>query len=107
MQAPSTLEAAAELDRLIRDALPDGRGLDAWRALLRAHACLMRELATDLAMKTRLPLGDFDVLAQLGLFDGLDVEASERATLLASHIPGWETELGELAAHARGAAAQP
>jgi uncharacterized protein YndB with AHSA1/START domain len=40
-------------------------------------------------------------------FDGLDVEAAERATLLASHIPGWENELGELAAHARGAAAQP
>ena len=30
----------------------------------------MRELATDLAMKTRLPLGDFDVLAQLALAEG-------------------------------------
>jgi len=38
--------------------------------LLRAHASLMRELATDLAMKTRLPLGDFDVLAQLALAGG-------------------------------------
>jgi len=38
--------------------------------LLRAHASLMRELATDLAMKTRLPLGDFDVLAQLALAEG-------------------------------------
>jgi len=38
--------------------------------LLRAHASLMRELATDLAMKTRLPLGDFDVLAQLALGGG-------------------------------------
>ena len=38
--------------------------------MLRAHASLMRELATDLAMKTRLPLGDFDVLAQLALAEG-------------------------------------
>jgi len=53
------------MERLVSEALPDDRGLDAWRALLRAHASLMRELSTDLAMKTRLPLGDFDVLAQL------------------------------------------
>jgi DNA-binding MarR family transcriptional regulator len=70
MQAPSTSDTAAELDRLIRDALPDQRGLGAWRALLRAHASLMRELATDLAMRTRLPLGDFDALAQLALAGG-------------------------------------
>jgi len=38
--------------------------------LLRAHASLMRELATDLALKTRLPLGDFDVLAQLAFAGG-------------------------------------
>jgi DNA-binding MarR family transcriptional regulator len=70
MQAPLKPDAAAELDRLIRDALPDERGLGAWRALLRAHACLMRELATDLAMKARLPLGDFDALAQLAIAGG-------------------------------------
>jgi DNA-binding MarR family transcriptional regulator len=70
MQEPETTDPAAVLDRLIRDALPDPRGLGAWRSLLRAHASLMRELATDLAMKTRLPLGDFDVLAQLALAGG-------------------------------------
>jgi DNA-binding MarR family transcriptional regulator len=70
MQAHSKPDPAAELDRLISDALPDQRGLAAWRALLRAHASLMRELATDLAMKKRLPLGDFDVLAQLALVGG-------------------------------------
>ena len=70
MQAPSTPDTAAELDRLIGDALPDQRGLGAWRALLRAHASLMRELATDLAMRTRLPLGDFDALAQLAIAGG-------------------------------------
>jgi DNA-binding MarR family transcriptional regulator len=70
MQANSKPDTAAELDRLIDDALPDQRGLGAWRALLRAHASLMRELATDLAMKTRLPLGDFDALAQLAFAGG-------------------------------------
>jgi DNA-binding MarR family transcriptional regulator len=70
MQAHSTPDAAAELDRLIHDALPGERGLGAWRALLRAHSSLMRELSTDLAMKTRLPLGDFDALAQLALAGG-------------------------------------
>jgi DNA-binding MarR family transcriptional regulator len=37
----------------------------AWRALLKAHATLMRRLATDLHTKTGLSLGDFDVLGQL------------------------------------------
>lgn len=58
------------LDRAIGEALPDGRGLGAWRAFLRAHASLMRELATDLVTKTELSLNDFDVLAQLALADG-------------------------------------
>jgi len=70
MQAHSNLDPAAELHRLIDEALPDQRGFAAWRALLRAHASLMRELSTDLAMKTRLPLGDFDALFQLGLAGG-------------------------------------
>jgi DNA-binding MarR family transcriptional regulator len=37
---------------------------------LRAHASLMRDLSTDLALRTRLPLGDFDALAQLALAGG-------------------------------------
>jgi DNA-binding MarR family transcriptional regulator len=70
MQVPSSSDPAGVLDRLIRDALPDQRGLGAWQSLLRAHASLMRQLATDLAMRARLPLGDFDVLAQLALAGG-------------------------------------
>ena len=54
----------------MEDALPDQHGLGAWQALIRAHASLMRELATDLVTKTGLTLGDFDVLAQLGLAGG-------------------------------------
>jgi DNA-binding MarR family transcriptional regulator len=52
------------------EALPGQRGLDAWRAFLRAHASLMRSLAADLAERTGLSLGDFDALAQLSLAGG-------------------------------------
>jgi DNA-binding MarR family transcriptional regulator len=65
MQVPSEPDLAGLLDRLVADALPDRRGLDAWRSLLRAHATLMRQLETDLETKTGLALADFDVLAQL------------------------------------------
>ena len=46
------------------------RGLDAWSALLRAHATLMRQLESDLESKTGLALADFDVLAQLARAGG-------------------------------------
>src|SRR5919106_5581225 len=70
MQVPTGTDPPDILDRESREALPDQRGLGAWRALLRAHATLIRELATDLAVKTRLPLGDFVVLAQLASAGG-------------------------------------
>ena len=38
-------------------------------------------------------------------FDALDVDAAQRAALLASHTSGWATELDELAAYALGVAA--
>jgi DNA-binding MarR family transcriptional regulator len=53
------------LDRLVEGELPGRRGLDAWIALLRAHATLMRQLESDLERETGLALADFDVLAQL------------------------------------------
>jgi DNA-binding MarR family transcriptional regulator len=72
MQTPleTTTDPAAAVEQAIKAALPDGRGFDAWRAFLRAHATLMRQLATDLALKSHLPLGDFDVLAQLAAAGG-------------------------------------
>jgi DNA-binding MarR family transcriptional regulator len=70
MQVPSETAPAALLDSLIGEAVPDRRGLGAWRSFLRAHASLMRELASDLVTKTGLSLGDFDVLAQLALAGG-------------------------------------
>jgi DNA-binding MarR family transcriptional regulator len=65
MQVPSQADTSGLLDRLIAEALPGRRGVGAWRALMQAHATLMRQLATDLVEKTGLTLGDFDVLGQL------------------------------------------
>ena len=65
MEVKSGPDVAGLIDRLVADALPGRRGLGAWRALLKAHATLMRRLATDLQTKTGLSLGDFDVLGQL------------------------------------------
>jgi DNA-binding MarR family transcriptional regulator len=65
MQIHSNMDVAALLDRLVTEALPGGRGLEAWTSLIRAHATLMRQLGTDLEKETGLSLGDFDVLAQL------------------------------------------
>lgn len=58
------------MDRLAANELPGGRGIDAWRSLLQAHATLMRQLETDLEQQTGLALADFDVLAQLAIADG-------------------------------------
>ena len=58
---------AARLGRLIDEDVPGQRGLEAWRALLEAHATLMRQLQTDLVNKTGLDLNDFDVISQLAL----------------------------------------
>ena len=70
MQVPSKADPSRVLDRLISEAIPDQRGLGAWRGLLQAHASLVRDLATDLATRTGLSLNDFDVLAQLALAGG-------------------------------------
>jgi DNA-binding MarR family transcriptional regulator len=59
------VHSEADLTRLVTEELPEGRATAAWRALLRAHATLMRQLETDLEKETGLALADFDVLAQL------------------------------------------
>ena len=64
---------------MVASAIPRPGGARAWRALLRAHASLVRQLETDLEGATGLALADFDVLAQLALADG-----SLRMTELAS-----------------------
>jgi DNA-binding MarR family transcriptional regulator len=78
MQASSSTDLGGLVERLVSDALPDRRGLDAWRSLLRAHATLMRRLETDLERETGLALADFDVLAQLAVAGG-EVRMTELA----------------------------
>ncbi|HEY8921537.1 MAG TPA: MarR family winged helix-turn-helix transcriptional regulator [Candidatus Limnocylindria bacterium] len=65
MQVHSGPELAGLLDRLVADDVPNQRGLEAWQALLRAHATLLRQMESDLVNETGLALADFDVLAQL------------------------------------------
>ena len=70
MQVLLEPDAAAHFDRIVAREVPGGRGLQAWRALLRAHATLLRQLETDLESKTGLALADYDVLAQLAIAGG-------------------------------------
>src|SRR5437588_10240822 len=70
MQILPETDTAGLLDRLVEAEVPGGRGLGAWRSLLRAHATLMRRLDTDLERETGLALADFDVLAQLAAAHG-------------------------------------
>jgi DNA-binding MarR family transcriptional regulator len=58
-------DVSALFGGLVEESLPDRHGEPAWRALLQAHATLMRQLDTDLREDTGLRLADFDVLAQL------------------------------------------
>src|ERR1700694_6025803 len=70
MQVLSEPDVAGLLDRLTANVLPGRRGLEAWSALLRAHATLVRQLETDLEKETGLALADFDVLARLAVGGG-------------------------------------
>src|SRR5438309_11391610 len=70
MQAPLAPDAPALFDRIVAREMPGRRGLQAWQALLRAHATLLRQLETELESRTGLALADFDVLAQLAVAGG-------------------------------------
>src|SRR5207247_4767735 len=70
MQVPSGTDLAGLADRLVANELPGGRGMGAWRSLLRAHATLMRQLEIELEEQTGLALADYDVLVQLALAGG-------------------------------------
>jgi len=70
VQIDPETDVAELFDRLVEDQAPGRRGMQAWRALLRAHATLMRQLEIDLERETGLALADFDVLAQLALAGG-------------------------------------
>jgi DNA-binding MarR family transcriptional regulator len=70
MQVPSETALARHVDRLVAKEMPGGRGIAAWRSLLRAHATLLRQLDTELEQQAGLALADYDVLAQLAIAGG-------------------------------------
>jgi DNA-binding MarR family transcriptional regulator len=70
MQVLSEPDLSGLVERLTANELPGGRGIGAWRSLMRAHAALMRQLETELEEQTGLALADYDVLAQLATADG-------------------------------------
>jgi DNA-binding MarR family transcriptional regulator len=95
VQQPIQAGVAALLDGLIADAIPNEHGLRAWQSLLRAHATLLRQLATDLVDEIGLTLGDFDVLAQLGQADG-ELRMSELAAQAYSSRSGMTRRIDRL-----------
>jgi DNA-binding MarR family transcriptional regulator len=90
-------DIAALFERLVRKELPGRRGLEAWQALLRAHATLMRILDQDLEKRTGLALADFDVLAQLAGAGGelRMTELADRALISRSGMTRRVTRLVE------------
>src|SRR5215510_5099215 len=58
------------LGRIVAETIPNERGVEAWQALLHAHATLLRQLTSDLVDEVGLTLGDFDVLARLAQAGG-------------------------------------
>jgi DNA-binding MarR family transcriptional regulator len=96
VQLPARSDVAPLLDRLIAEAIPNQRGVAAWQALIRAHATLMRQLATDLVDDIGLTLGDFDVLAQLGQAGG-ELRISELAAQAYSSRSGMTRRVDRLA----------
>ena len=95
MQLPAQTDVAPLLDRLIAEAIPNQHGVAAWRALIHAHATLMRQLATDLVDDIGLTLGDFDVLAQLGQGGG-ELRISELAAQAYSSRSGMTRRIDRL-----------
>ena len=56
--------------------------LDAWRAFLRAHARVVRELERELQAEQGLALTDYDVLVQLAAVEGRRLRMSDLADRL-------------------------
>src|SRR3984893_17341533 len=95
VQLPAQTNVAPLLDRLVAEAIPNQHGRAAWQALIRAHATLMRQLATDLVDDIGLTLGDFDVLAQLGQAGG-ELRISELAAQAFSSRSGMTRRIDRL-----------
>jgi DNA-binding MarR family transcriptional regulator len=98
MQALSETDLAGLVERLAAQEVPGGRGIGAWRSLLRAHATLMRQLETDLEQQTGLALADYDVLAQLAIADG-ELRMTELANRALISRSGMTRRVARLVVH--------
>src|SRR2546425_10873855 len=70
MQILPGTDVADFLDRLVADELPGRRGLEAWRAMMTAHATLIRRRDTELGRPTGLALAQLDVVARVAAATG-------------------------------------
>jgi DNA-binding MarR family transcriptional regulator len=95
MQISSKKDPAQLLNGLIARELPDGGGVEAWSAFLRAQASLLRQMDGHLYAETGLGLGDFDVLAQLALAHG-EMRMSELAEKALSSRSGMTRRIARL-----------
>jgi DNA-binding MarR family transcriptional regulator len=95
MQVVPKSDVAGLFDRLVLKELPGRRGLEAWQALLRAHATLMRQLDQQLEKETGLALADFDVLAQLAVGELRMTELADRALISRSGMTRRVARLAE------------
>jgi DNA-binding MarR family transcriptional regulator len=95
MQVVPKPDVASLFGRLVLKELPGRRGLDAWQALLRAHATLMRQLDQQLEKETGLALADFDVLAQLAVGELRMTELADRALISRSGMTRRVARLAE------------
>jgi DNA-binding MarR family transcriptional regulator len=95
MQVNAKDDVSDLLRRVAADEVPDGRGLEAWRSLLLAHATLMRRLEIDLEQATGLALADFDVLAQLASAGG-ELRMTELAARALISRSGMTRRVGRL-----------
>src|ERR1700736_214039 len=98
MQGTAKQDMAAPLVAIIDGAVPGRRGLEAWRALLEAHATLTRQLQTDLVNKTGLDLNDFDVISQLAQAGGA-LRMTELAARAFSSRSGLTRRIDRLVEH--------
>ncbi len=97
MQVVEERDPLTALERAVAQEVGSAERLDAWRALLEAHATLVRKLETDLENETGLALADFDVLAQLALAGG-QLRMSELASRALISRSGMTRRAARLAA---------
>ncbi|TME45112.1 MAG: MarR family transcriptional regulator [Chloroflexi bacterium] len=101
-------DIAARFDRLVAEADLSRRGLQAWDALLRAHATLMRRLETDLELADRALISRSGMtrrvarLVREGLVRRANTEADARGVVVMLTDAGQDRLTETAPVHMRG-----